>query len=472
MGFGDWPAGGAGICKNPFMLLMIAKHADVTSHPAEALSRLTAKLSDQYHAIVNPLLSRQAELFRIPEEALHGQSSDRRGRPSYSPDDETIAAEVYAKGSILIAIRQIESSHVRPRFVRGGAMREESISRALAISYAGPVIDAQVVEEFEVCVREVWGDVSLQPIRRRGRAFSEIEAMGQGEPAEKPTALDVDCADTLSDKATRVLAIAIKQSSGLLVSDAPKQIPPKDRVKVDEVIANLIRVGVVSTERVVICRKTSSQVARIPTLEVLSELDQKGIRCSCGRKLSGERAEEALSVTEYGRIMLDGSRWLSILVLRHLMDLGVPIASIRLEQQYEGEEVDCIAEMYGRVVLFELKDKQFNLGNAYSFGAKVGIFRPDYPVIVTTEKVGADARDHFARAPLRTRPRSAYVARADIGDVESMRFIEGLPDLRAGLESVVTDIAIEAFAPHLQLALNFSTGSPAGILRAWTGGNQ
>ncbi|WP_369377096.1 hypothetical protein [Streptomyces sp. cg36] len=452
------------------MLLMIAKSAEVSQHPTNALKVLTERLSGQYHAVVNPLLLRQAELFGIPESRLTSSTRDKFRQAAYMPDDNVIAAEMYAKGSILIAIRLIEATSSRPRRGADGKMaRQEVTYRAISVAYAGPAIDDRVISEFESHVKDLW-DADLVEIKAASRKLEEIEQVSQGGRAECPTEQDILCANILSDRSTRVLAVAIKSSSGLLLSDAPKQIPQKERGRLDEVVKSLADAGVVAAEIVVICSKTSAQVNRVPSIEVLASLDEHGIRCSCGRKLSEERTEEALSVTDYGRVMLDGSRWLSVLVLHHLMDLGVPIGSIRMEQEYAGEEIDCIADVYGRLVLFELKDKQFNLGNAYSFGAKVGIFRPDYPVIITTEKVGSDAREHFARSMQRGRRSPRYLS-GDGDAAESMQFIEGITNLRPGLEDLLTSLAIEAFAPITQSALNFATGSPAAILAAWSGRN-
>jgi hypothetical protein len=73
------------------------------------------------------------------------------------------------------------------------------------------------------------------------------------------------------------------------------------------------------------------------------------------------------------------------------------------DQQKGGDEVDCLTNVNGELVLFELKDKEFSLGNAYSFGAKIGIIRPEHAVILTTEVVGNDAKEHFERSRLAQR---------------------------------------------------------------------
>jgi hypothetical protein len=43
-----------------------------------------------------------------------------------------------------------------------------------------------------------------------------------------------------------------------------------------------------------------------------------------------------------------------------------------------------------------LKDREFNLGGAYSFGAKIGIIGPAHPVIISREKIGGDAKEHLS----------------------------------------------------------------------------
>ncbi len=343
----------------------------------------------------------------------------------------------------------------------------EEVNCTVRVTYAVPFVDDPDVSEFEKILKEVWPDLALKVPPAHNRRLREI---AQGKPNKNtlPTEKELDASQALSDKAVRMLAIAIKSSSGLLLGDASKQIPPKERGRIDAIVQLLIEKGLVDTEVVVVCRKTSAQVNRVPSASVLDGLDQQGVRCACGRSLSEEKQEKALSVTDFGRSMIDGSAWLSVLVLQNLVDFGVPINDIRMEQVYSGEEVDCVAEIYGRLVLFELKDKEFNLGNAYSFGAKVGIFRPDVPVIVTTELVGADARDHFARSGIADR-RSRRYSVEDAAGVGGIKFIEGLENLKSGIESIVTEIASAALAPQLRAALSFSSASPVALLSAWSG---
>ena len=156
--------------------------------------------------------------------------------------------------------------------------------------------------------------------------------------------------------------------------------------------------GVLTSEAVVICKKSGSQVVIVPSAEAVSALAESGFKCPCGTPINEEKVDTAFSISDIGRQLLDGNHWFTILLIVHLVSFGVRLEDILVDQVSGGDEMDCIAAVEGFVVLFELKAKEFNLGNAYSSGVKIGIIEPDYPVIVTTHHVGADAREHFSKS--------------------------------------------------------------------------
>ena len=192
---------------------------------------------------------------------------------------------------------------------------------------------------------------------------------------------------------------------------------------------------------VVVCNKSQAQTLRVRNRASLEEVAQKGFRCGCGRAILDEKIAEALSIAELGLQLLDGSRWFSLILADELASLGVPSDRLLLEQEMGGDELDCLADVQGELVFFELKDKEFSLGNAYSFGAKIGLVRPDESVIVTSEYVGNDAKEHFERAQLAEQRDRRYRP----GETsKGVQYIEGLQDLRGGLERLLTEIKIRA----------------------------
>lgn len=72
---------------------------------------------------------------------------------------------------------------------------------------------------------------------------------------------------------------------------------------------------------------------------------------------------------------------MAVLLLEELRQVGIPHDHILFEQQIGGDELDVIVNISEELVLFELKGKEFSLGNAYSFGSKIGIVRPNHSVI-------------------------------------------------------------------------------------------
>jgi hypothetical protein len=186
-----------------------------------------------------------------------------------------------------------------------------------------------------------------------------------------------------------------------------------------------------------------------------------GLKCACGRSVLEERIDEALTLTEHGRRMLNGSYWMTVLVVVELLDLGIGLDQMLVEQVSGGDEMDFFVDVSGDLVLMELKDKEFNLGNAYSFGSKTGIFQPDYPVIVTSSYVGNDAKDHFAQAASARQAASRFEPENASADIE---YIEGLGNLRPRLEELVGQVFEQDVTTVLSRILPYAAASGPSLV--------
>lgn len=279
--------------------------------------------------------------------------------------------------------------------------------------------------------------MELSTSRYRSQRFKALqeEVTSEDIPREGPY---IEGARTLADRVTRELAIAIKSSGGLLVPDAARQLPKEEPTHVDSAREALLHADIVAAEVVVVCKASGTQVARVPEAAVLDTLSKQGLRCACGNKIADEQTEQLLTITDRGRLLIDKSRWLSVLVREELVEFGVDPGEIMLECLIGAEEVDCIASVSGETFLLELKDKEFSIGGAYSFGAKIGLVQPDHAAIVTTAHVGNDVKDHFAR----TRPmerRDRYIPTPQEHD-SNLYYIEGLDHLRPVLEEIISAV--------------------------------
>ena len=244
----------------------------------------------------------------------------------------------------------------------------------------------------------------------------------------------IEVARALADRTNRNLAVSVKSSRGLLVRDLGKLVEAE---KASSVVEGLVSSGVALLEVVVVCGVTQTQVARVPDKKSLVKLAKDGLRCACGKPIDQESPEDLITITDMGALLLDKSRWLSVLVREELISLGVPSSDVLLECQVGSDEVDCIALVSGVLIIFELKDKKFSMGNAYSFSAKISIINPQHSIIITTDKVAQDVKDHFSRARRDTRgvPRSAYSGE----QTQPIYYVEGA-DFTSGIQRIICGI--------------------------------
>ena len=364
---------------------------DITAE--EAIENVRRALTGEYRPLARGTIAAQASILNVLAGQLQSHGSGAPG--SYEPGPPLLDGEVFTNGRNLVAVSVTGVDDARAAILSAArGRRDERRSRRLSIDYIGPLEDAGVLDSLSEQL-VLAGGIRAEPYAYTSEAFKELVGGGREGPAQA-NAGELAACEVLKDRAARSLALAVKTSGGLLVRDLEKQLPGELRDKVEPAQRALRDAGLVDSEIVVVCTKSQAQMARVASRELIEELTQKGLKCACGRKISEERIEEALTITELGRALLDKSRWLSLLTVEELVRVGVLREYILLEQQLGGDEIDCVAVISGELALFELKDKEFSLGNAYSFGAKIGIIRPQHPVIVTTEAVGGDAKDHLA----------------------------------------------------------------------------
>ncbi len=444
------------------------RRVEIAEDPTERLEQLVAELDPGWRPLLAPALRAQAEVLQMdPREIAF--SPVERTPPSYTNRLPVRWAEVLVRNDemFLVVLRR-EPGRLRRFRTSSGEIQSEELPGAwnLHISCVGPRLTSDALNSLQAAIEDLL-EVTLEPYYYRSVRFQELLNEGREAP-DAPDSGELDAARAFADRNNRTLATAIKSASGLLTSDAAKQLPESERSKVGDVINALQSAELVATESVVVCKKTGSQVARMPSADLLPELDEKGVRCSCGRSLLHERCEEALAITDAGRALLDGNRWFTLVLIDELLRLGVPLSSILVEQVSGGDEMDCIAVISGDMILFELKDKTFSLGNAYSFGAKIGILRPDKSMIVTTDQVGNDAKEHFQRARAAGgRSRRDFDFREAVDQDTSPMYVEGLEKLRPALEDLLTEATIHDAEAVLSEVLPHATVGAAKVLRAW-----
>jgi hypothetical protein len=414
---------------------------------------------EQYVRVLSSSRQAMATAFALSAPDEGARFPDRFGQTS-----NLIRAEVFAKDGItyILALRNRRELSGTWSFFGDEVEHPLEMKASPGHLFLYVVTNARGqldVSDFSKACNDALG-TDLKKWEFQAKKFEELKQEGRREKIDL-TPDKVDAARLLCNKEARVLATAIKSSlGGLILSDVEKQLKREKVNEVDTVLGDLQEHGLISSEYVIVCMKSHQQVARVADVEIIREMSQRGVRCGCGRKLEEERAEEAVAITDLGRELLDKSTWMSVILVKELRDLGVPDDRIMIEYSSGGDEMDCIADINGEVILFELKDKEFSLREAYSFGAKIGLVRPKHPVIVTTERVGGDAKEHFQKAQLvgkRNVPRGP-------DDAVPIRFIEGIADLRGQLEELASSVHRGDAQRFLREVMPLASISPKHLL--------
>jgi hypothetical protein len=439
------------------MLVLQMRMAAITPDVFARIGEAIEILGGSYRALLEPTLKFQDDILGAGGELV---TPSLQRRPAMgvvrSRRRNVRTAEVFtdaAKNLYIVVVRSLEGGYATATTTASVTGKDAPLT--LYVYFISRDTSSVPLTKFEDIINETLG-IKLEPTQYTSNRLDELKSEGM-EPPTTPDETDLASARLLADSTLRTLAVAVKSSGGLLIGDLPKQVPAGARGRIDDLRSKLLSAGIVSAELIVICKRTQAQVARAPTAELVKELSKQGLKCACGRPIAGERVEEAITITDHGKHLLDKSRWFSLLLLQELLELKVPLNHILLDQQVGGDEMDCVADISGELALFELKDKEFSLGNAYPFGAKIGIIRPKHPVIVTTEHVGNDAKEHFQRAEVAGARRRYDPDLYEVGEQpQTTQYIEGVENLRPGLEDLVTRIygadAREILAEVLPLA--------------------
>lgn len=425
---------------------------------------LLETLREKWQPLIRPLQNLQCESFGLEHASLEWGSVASR---ALAPGDSEllIGGEVFRvqDGLIVVALGGQESGgRVRFREDDKGNIYESNLDdngalrvEVSALVHAG---GSDVLDEVSRVASEVLG-VELEGFKYEHPRFDGLkkEVVAEELP-DSPTHLKA--ARALLPRVARTLAVAVKSARGILASDAQRHVP--DGLDATSTWDSLLSSGVLERDVVIVCNTTKEQVARVPDEDSIEELTRVGLRCACGRPIEEERSEHLYTVTDVGRVLLDKSRWMSVLVRDELMQLGVDQDDILLECQIGSDEIDCIAQISGEIAIFELKDKDFSIGNAYSFGAKMSIFNGEHAVIVSTESISQDVKEHFNRTrSTDRRSLSVYYGR----EPQLIHYIEG-PEFLDSISPIVSKIYSKDGGRILDKALALGLAKSSKLIKA------
>jgi len=193
--------------------------------------------------------------------------------------------------------------------------------------------------------------------------------------------------------------------------------------------------NLLSTEYVVICKKTSNQINRVRDHATIDKVAEAGLICSCGRPINEERIEELLVPTDILHKMLNQSFWTTVRLVRSLREIGVLDENILLNLREGADEIDAFINLDGVLLMVELKDSEFSMGHAYPFAGRISQYKPVYALIVSTQGIDADVTQYFDRV----KPEAKII------------YIKTLEQLKPSLEKIALEIRSKEAGEILKL---------------------
>jgi len=178
-------------------------------------------------------------------------------------------------------------------------------------------------------------------------------------------------------------------------------------------------------------------------------------RCSiCGRPFSEELVQDIFALSEDGAKLVAKSHWMTVWVTNLLVNSGIPSEAVSWNATAGEDEIDIITDIYGTRVFFELKDRDFGLGDAYPFLYRLERYGGSMGVVISTDHVGEEVKKFFQE-------RQAGVRQAPVEVIEDGESIPGvLPMLVDRISAVPANRIIQEFADPFGV-------DPLPLFREW-----
>ncbi len=319
--------------------------------------------------------------------AAHSESFPIAGDVFFSPD---------GKGLIYLVL-QTSGETIRT----GRRSSEGSPVLQLEVGYLGDDSEIQCLHSFAALVVEAAAKqdkiIQWKSVERTNAQFRELAQSQESKfvGGNTVTNSEVQLAAMLEDQPIRELAVSVRRAGAMLAPDLHKKLPKTGNAA--GAVDRLVQAQLLTQELVIICSQTSNQINRVRSRDAIRVTTEAGVLCSCGKPLSEERIEELFSPTDQLKRMLDQSYWTTARLVHALRELGISDERILLNLREGAEEIDAFVDVDGTLLMFELKDSEFSMGHAYPFGGRIGLYKPDYAIIVTTKGVAPEVQQYFKR---------------------------------------------------------------------------
>lgn len=197
-----------------------------------------------------------------------------------------------------------------------------------------------------------------------------------------------------------------------------------------DILQDLLSLGLMAEEYLLTCKQDQHTICVVPSKEHLAKDPQASLRCSvCGRSFPEENLKVIYTLTDGGKKLLSGSLWMSIWITELLKKAGVKKEGIKWGLEASGEELDILVEDFDSRLFFELKDREFGLGDAYPFVYRTTRYGGSVGIVATMDKVSTDAKKFFEEETHRR-------------ESVRIRYLEGPKEIQEDIPKIVEKMAL------------------------------
>lgn len=256
------------------------------------------------------------------------------------------------------------------------------------------------------------------------------------------TSEDVQAANILHDTQIRRFILRIAQVTKVREKDATELVK-------QSILKKLMSMGLLREEYLLTCKQDQHTICVVSNRVDLTKDPMSSARCSlCGRLFPDENLQVIYTLSELCRKLVQRSLWMSIWVTELLRKNGVMRESIQWGLEANGEELDILVEDFDSRIFFELKDREFGLGDSYPFVYRLYRYGGTVGIVATMDKVSADAGRYFKEE---TERRDYPVEMYQLEGSSSIQ--QGIPKLVEAMALRKVRRLIEPFASRIGLDL-------------------
>jgi hypothetical protein len=183
---------------------------------------------------------------------------------------------------------------------------------------------------------------------------------------------------------------------------------------------------------------------------------------ACGATYGDHELVPAYSISKLGQDLAQSSHWMTIWVTKRLVNLGIPEEQIVWTVASGSEEIDIAVSFLGELWIFELKDREFGVGDALPFNYRHRVqYQAEEAMVITTEKVSPDAQRVLGEMADGAKPSgpASWALLQDKPNSSKPILIEGLETVDQRLKASLDNASARAAGERLR-DLERATGFP------------